>query len=282
MTALLAAVSAALFVGAVWEAAGALLRMPLLELLARGIGPVRGTGRDGRRPSDAESRRLRAVALLTLGAAGWLAGGLPAGLLLAAAAPVSAGALVRARERRWSRAAGRDLVPAARALADALGAGRALPHAIDTAARDGALTGAGRSLLAEASARLALGASLDDALATMARRARSPAWDSLASAVLVQRRTGGDLARLLRDLAESAERGARIEREARAASAQARLTARIVVGLPLLAFVLAEVAAPGTAASVLADPLARVMLGAALGCQVAALVAVRRIVRVGA
>ena len=135
-------------------------------------------------------------------------------------------------------------------------------------------------LLGQASRRLRLGATLDDALGAMARRAGSPAWASLTSAILVQRQTGGDLARLLRDLAASAESGARVEREARAASAQARLTARIVLALPLLAFGLAELAAPGTSSAMLAEPLARLLAGAAVVCQLAALVAVRRIARV--
>ena len=199
---------------------------------------------------------------------------------MAIAAPAAAGALVRARGRRWQRAAEHDVVPAARALADALAAGHPLARAIDAAACDGALSGPGRMLLGLASRRLRLGAPLDDALGAMARRAGSPAWASLTSAILVQRQTGGDLARLLRDLAASAESGARVEREARAASAQARLTARIVLALPLLGLRARRAGGAGDRSAMLADPLARLLVGAALVCQLAALVAVRRIARV--
>ncbi len=97
--------------------------------------------------------------------------------------------------------------------------------------------------------------------------------------MLVQRETGGDLARLLRDLADAVERGERVDADARSASAQARLTARIVLALPVLGCVLAELVAPGALAAMLADPLARVLVLAAAGLQCAALVAVRRIVR---
>ena len=86
-------------------------------------------------------------------------------------------------------------------------------------------------------------------------RAGSHAWDTLIAAVLLQRDAGGDLAALLRELAASAEAAERAERDARAATAQARFTAWLVLGLPLAGAVLAELAAPGFAASLIANPL---------------------------
>ncbi len=280
MTALLAAASGVLLVGAAWETFGALFRLPLLDLLGRALRPARQAGRDGRPPHHEDRRRLQAVAVTTLGAAGWLLSGPAAGILLAAASPLAAVTVIRARRRQWQRDAERGLVPAARALADALAAGYPLPRAIDAAARDGAVTGPARSLLAEASARLSLGEPVANAMARLARRAGSGGWDSLTAAILLQRETGGDLARLLRDLAAGIERGARIDADALAASSQARLTARIVLALPVLACALAEIAAPGATAALLADPLARLMVVAAALCQGAALVAVRMIARV--
>ena len=69
--------------------------------------------------------------------------------------------------------------------------------------------------------------------------------DVLVAACLLQRRAGGDLARLLRDSARALEDQARLEREVRAATAQARFTALIVVLLPLGGALLAELASPG-------------------------------------
>jgi tight adherence protein B len=91
--------------------------------------------------------------------------------------------------------------------------------------------------------------------------------------VLLQRDAGGDLAGLLRELAASGEAADRLERDARAATAQARFTAWLVLGMPLTGAGLVELASPGFAASLLKDPLsaslaitAAVLQVAALGC----------------
>ena len=73
--------------------------------------------------------------------------------------------------------------------------------------------------------------------------------------MLLQRDAGGDLAGLLRELAASGEAADRAERDARAATAQARFTAWLVVGLPFAGALLTELAAPGFAAALLANPI---------------------------
>lgn len=279
MSALLAAGSGALLVCAAWETFGALLRLPLLDLLGRVVGPARRAGREGRPAVDAELRSLQAVAVTTLGLAGLLVLGPAAGVVLAAAAPLGAVWVLRMRRSRWRRSVEQGLAPTARALADALGAGYPLPQAIRAAAGDGAVTGSARTLLAETSARLTLGEPLPVALDRLALRAGSARWEALTAAILVQRETGGDLVRLLRDLAQDTEQAGRVDADARGASSQARLTARIVIALPVLACVLSELASPGALASLLSDPLSRLMVVAAAVCQGAALVAVRRIAR---
>jgi tight adherence protein B len=92
--------------------------------------------------------------------------------------------------------------------------------------------------------------------------------------VLLQRDAGGDLAALLRELAASGEAADRAERDARAATAQARFTAWLVFALPLAGAGLAELAAPGFAASLVANPVSAFLAGAAVVLQVAALAAI--------
>ncbi len=279
MTVLLAGVSGALLVGAAWEAFGVLLRLPLIDAIERLLRPARAAGRDGRAPRGPERRRLAAVTIATLAAGGWMLAGPVLSISLAAGGPAAAAGLVRTRRVRWQRRAARGAGPAARALADALSAGYALPRAIEVVACDGAVEGPARELLSEAAAGLALGQSVAAALDRLAARAATAGWSALTAAILVQRQTGGDLARLLRDLADAVERGERVDADARSASAQARLTARIVLALPVLGCALAELVAPGAMAAILADPLARILVLAAAGLQFAALVAVRRIAR---
>ena len=112
-------------------------------------------------------------------------------------------------------------------------------------------------------------------------RARDPAWETIVAAILLQRDAGGDLAALLRSMAARLEDSARVEAEARTATAQARFTAWLVALLPVAAAVLAELARPGYVGSMLRAPFAPIMLGAAVTCQLVACVAIRRIARMG-
>jgi tight adherence protein B len=101
----------------------------------------------------------------------------------------------------------------------------------------------------------------------------------MVAAILLQREAGGDLAGLLRALAADLETARRAEGEARTATAQARFTAVLVAALPLGAAVLAELAAPGSAAAVLGHPIGAALVVAALVLEGLAFVAVTRLSR---
>jgi tight adherence protein B len=103
----------------------------------------------------------------------------------------------------------------------------------------------------------------------------------LTAAVLLQRDAGGDLARLLRDLAARLEQARRDEADARSATAQARFTAWLVAALPLGAAALAELGSPGYLASLAATPVGAVLVAASAALQLLAVLAIRRIARVG-
>ena len=69
------------------------------------------------------------------------------------------------------------------------------------------------------------------------------------------------------------------ERDARAATAQARFTAWLVLGLPLAGAILTELAAPGFAASLIANPLSASLAALAAALQVTALACIARLTR---
>ena len=98
---------------------------------------------------------------------------------------------------------------------------------------------------------------------------------------LLQRDTGGDLARLLRDVATALEDGARARLDARGATAQARATATIVTAMPVGAAVLAELAAPGSLAALAGRPATAALALGAVALQVTGLLVVRRLARTG-
>ncbi len=275
MTGALAALAATCGVLAAWDLAAALDRVRFVAAIGRALAPARAAGRGGHAASEAQRRRLAVVAAGAAGAAGGLlagAGGVCAGALVA---PALAALVVRVRRRRW-RTRLNDGAPAAlAALADALAAGHGLAGAIGISARDGAVGRQAREVLTVTASAIELGAPVSDALEALREQAGPGTWDVAVAALLLQREAGGDLVALLRGLATGADLVVRDVADARAASAQARLTARIVLGLPALAGVLVVLASPSIAGAMITRPLPVALLTAAAILQLLALLAVR-------
>jgi tight adherence protein B len=277
---LLAALAGACAVLAAWEALTAAEGARLPQGAVRALRALVRLGLGGRVPTSPERRRLALVATLALLGGGWLlAGPLPAALL-AAAGPWAAAGLLRARERRWRAELARGAPSLARAVADAVAGGHSVRGALAEAAHAGGVEGAAGQELRRTAAALALGQPTPEALGALARRARDPAFDTIVTAVLLQREAGGDLVGLLRGVAGALEEAGRVRAEARSATAQARSTATVVAALPAGAVGLAELAQPGYLAGLLATPLPAALAGAALALEVLALLLVRRLARV--
>ena len=171
-----------------------------------------------------------------------LAGPVP-GAGRGAAGPWLVARVLRARRERYRRAVDAGCAQMAVALADAVGGGHSLRAALGEAA-PGAGGAAGHELRRTSrGARRRGGHGRGAPLA--ARQGRSERVDVLVAACVLQRRAGGDLARLLRDSATAMEEQGRLEGELRAATAQARFTGALVVLLPAGGALLAELASPG-------------------------------------
>jgi tight adherence protein B len=268
---------AACAVVGVWDLLAAVERTRVVAALARAVAPLVRAGREGATPTAPERRRLGVLAAVSLAGAGWLVGGIPAAVVAATAGPALAMAAVRARRRRFRAALVAAAPSVARTLADALAAGHSVRGALEVAAA-GTAGAAGHELRATARA-LRLGAPTEAELERLRRRAAAPAWDAIVAGILLQRDAGGDLPALLRDLASALEAAARQDREALAATAQARFTARLVLGMPLAAAALAELGSPGFIARLLANPFSVWLTMLAVLFQVVAIVAVRRLSR---
>jgi tight adherence protein B len=235
-------------------------------------------GREGRAPGARERRRLLvagAGCAFVVGAA--LAGPL-AGLALACGGPWAVARVLSSARERYRRAVEAGAAGVALALADALGGGHSIRGAVGEAARG--LDGAPGQELRRVAGELSLGAPTEVALDAMRSRVRAHGIDTIVAACLLQRRSGGDLARLLRDCARALEDQERLERDARAATAQARFTGLIVVLLPLGGALLAELASPGYLSSLAGSFLTAWLAGLAIGMQVVAAVLIRRLGRV--
>jgi tight adherence protein B len=219
------------------------------------------------------------VSAATLLAGGWLLAGPVVGLGAAGAGPWLLRRLVAARRARWRAELGRGAPAAARAVADALAGGHAIRGAIAVAAAGGGIAGAAGAELRDAARAFELGERTEAVLERLRLRAMDARWDTIVAAVMLQRDAGGDLARLLRTIAESQEDAARVEADARSLTAQARFTAGLVTLLPVAAAALTELALPGYVLSLVRAPLTALLVAVAVGCQVIAGVLVRRIAR---
>ena len=205
-----------------------LATMPsVLRQLDAALQTLALAGRENHAPTEAERRRLGVVAGSALGALAVLVSG-PGPLAgVAAAGPAVAGWAVARRQRRYRLRVERDVPAIAAAIADAVAGGGSLRAALLGAGT--ALEGPSAVELARAAADLELGLPPREALAGMLERVPSERLEALVAAVLSQERVGGDLADLLRRHALAAAQRQRAEKEARAATAQARLTGGMVV-----------------------------------------------------
>ncbi len=163
-------------------------------------------------------------------------------------------------------------------LADSLAGGRSIRGALEAAAAR--LQGPIGVEFARVSSDIALGLTTDEALDRLRRRACSRQIDMVVAAIRLQRRAGGDLSHLLRDIAATAEETERLAEDARTATAQARFTGLLVSGFGPVMILLSELAAPGTTNRVAATTGGVVIVAVAVAMQAAGAISIRHISRV--
>ncbi len=201
-----------------------------------------------------------------------------AAVAAAGAAVGAAAAYLRSADRRHLDRLEAQLPGVAQGLSASLGAGLSLRQALARAARDAPEPA--RAELQRCVAELELGGRLDDVLESLAARVPARELRIMTTAILVQRRTGGNLALALGRLSDRLEERSQLARELRGATAQARMTAWLVAALPLAGGALTEMVAPGTLARDLGQGPGPYLLGAALVLYAAGVALIRRVGRV--
>jgi tight adherence protein B len=214
---------------------------------------------EGRIDESFGGRKLFGSSLALGAVAGFMAVGplgVPAGM---ATAPVALRAVIRSRRRRYAARIDACAPELALALASSLAAGRSVRGALLTAGVATPEPLAGELDLAAVD--LTLGGGIGDALAALRSRTSSARIESLAGAIELHRGSGGDLVRLMRELADAFRARDRATRDAQSASAQARFTAIVVAAIPLLVAIVLELAAPGAVTGALTLLPTAMMLG---------------------
>jgi tight adherence protein B len=125
-----------------------------------------------------------------------------------------------------------------------------------------------------------LGASLEGALRNFAERVPLLDVRFFTSSVLLQRQTGGNLAEILTRLAYVIRERFRLKGQVRAASAHGRLTATILVMLPICTVLGLLLVAPGYMQGMAADPLGRWLIGSAIFLQLIGNFFIRKIINI--
>lgn len=188
---------------------------------------------------------------------------LAAALIALVAVVAGVSSFVRSSDLRYARRLAAQMPIVAQHLSGAIGAGLSLRQAVERASVD--LAEPAASELGWLSAQLRLGVHVDDALDRFAERIPESGLRMMVTAISIQRTVGGNLAGALAMLAKHLEDRDRLAREARSATAQARMSAWLVAALPAVGGLAVELAEPGTLERTLGHGPGRVLLvGAAI------------------
>jgi tight adherence protein B len=125
---------------------------------------------------------------------------------------------------------------------------------------------------------LRVGVPMEEATLTFARRVRSEEVDMLATAILIQRSSGGNLAEILDNIGYTIRERLRIRREIMTLTAQERISSYVVGALPIACFVLLSVSNPGYLGNLFDIPLGHMLLGVAVVLEIFGFYVIRRII----
>lgn len=125
-----------------------------------------------------------------------------------------------------------------------------------------------------------LGAPLEVAFENFHKRVPLNDVSLFCSAAILQRRTGGNLSEILTGLAELVRDRFRLRGQVQAASAHGRMTAGILIAMPILTMVGLLVVAPGYLQGMWNDDDGRRLVGGAVVAQLLGNVVIKKIVRI--
>jgi tight adherence protein B len=100
------------------------------------------------------------------------------------------------------------------------------------------------------------------------------------SSVLLQKQTGGNLAEILTQLAMVIRERFRLKGQVKAASAHGRLTATILMCMPIVTMLALLIVSPGYLQGMAKDPDGRYMIGGAILGQIVGNYFIRRIINI--
>jgi tight adherence protein B len=193
---------------------------------------TRDLGRSGLKLRAGLVPYLAVAAAFVFGAVGTIIGAPPAvALLLMLGGLLSPFVGLSIAGRRRTKAFDRQLPDVLATIASTLRAGHGLRTALRAIADDGASPSSDE--FAQVLGEERLGRPLDEAIAAMCERIGSPDLEYVATAVKVQSQTGGSLAGLFDTLSETVRERQRHARKVKALTALGRISAIVLVLMPI-------------------------------------------------
>ncbi|EEG78394.1 type II secretion system F family protein [Dethiobacter alkaliphilus] len=125
-----------------------------------------------------------------------------------------------------------------------------------------------------------LGKSMDDALLEMTARTDNEDLDLVVTSLLIQRQVGGNMAEVLNKIEHTIRERMRIKGEIRALTAQQRMSAVIIVLLPIAVALLLLVINPEYMLTLVTEPIGIMVLSIAVIMQIVGIMIIRRIVQI--
>ena len=146
-------------------------------------------------------------------------------------------------------------------MAGGLSAGLSLPQAVDTVVREGHEPMAGELRRALVEQRLGVG--VEDALDGVADRMESQDFAWVVMAIRIQREVGGNLSELLTTVSETLRERQYLRRQVQVLSAEGRMSAWVLGGLPIVMFGFLLLTRPDAVRPLYTEFIGLMMLGAA-------------------
>ncbi|MET3140388.1 UNVERIFIED_ORG: tight adherence protein B [Arthrobacter sp. UYEF2] len=216
----------------------------------------------GLKMRQADFLLLVACIAVTSGVVGFILGGIALSILLICATPVTAMAFLRIRTGLRRAKFDAQLGDTLQMLAGGLRAGHSLLRSVDAVAQEA------DAPTSEEFARLVnetrLGRDLKESMVDAAHRLHSEDFEWISQAIEIHREVGGDLAEVLDHVGETIRERTQIKGQVKALSAEGRLSAYILVALPVGMFLYMSVVNGSYIATLYTNILGWFMLGAAL------------------
>jgi tight adherence protein B len=219
------------------------------------------------------------AAASALGAAflGMVLGGPVLGLVVAALTVTAFFAVVSHKASKRRKQFDDQLPDTLGFLAGSLRAGHSLPQAVDALVQEA--QSPTKEEFQRALFETQLGHALPEALSALATRIRSEDFDWVVQAIEIQRDVGGDLASVLDNVTRTIRDRTRIRRQIDTLTAEGRLSALVLLALPVLVFLFLSVVNPGYVHDLTSTASGVVMLCVAGGLMIVGAIWLKRITR---